>query len=46
MAELLSGEPVAPSDTDALQNALMALMKEVAAPRGLRELGYDPVEAS
>ena len=39
-AELLSGEPVAEPDPEALPAALIALMKDVGAPRGLTELGY------
>ena len=41
VAELLSGEAVSGRDEDALPNALIELMKDVGAPRGLRELGYD-----
>jgi alcohol dehydrogenase class IV len=44
-AELLTGEPAA--GPDALPDALRALMRDVGAPAGIRELGYgaDDVEA-
>jgi hydroxyacid-oxoacid transhydrogenase len=40
-AELLAGKPVSAADKDALPNALLGLMKDIGAPSGLRELGYD-----
>ncbi len=40
VAELLTGEPVASPGPDALPDALIALMRDVGAPRGLAELGY------
>jgi hydroxyacid-oxoacid transhydrogenase len=40
-AELLSGEPVEDGDEAALPVALIRLMRDVGAPRGLRVLGYD-----
>ncbi len=39
VAELLTGEPQ--DGPDALPDALAALMRDVAAPTGIRELGYD-----
>jgi hydroxyacid-oxoacid transhydrogenase len=38
-AELLTGEPA--EGPDALPDALRALMRDVGAPSGIRELGYD-----
>ncbi|GGR25897.1 hydroxyacid-oxoacid transhydrogenase [Deinococcus ruber] len=40
-AELLTGQHYAPHDREALPSALLALMRDVGAPSGLRELGYD-----
>lgn len=40
-ATFLTGETYAPDDREALPNALLALMKDVGAPSGLAELGYD-----
>jgi len=40
VAELLAGEPVEPGP-DALPDVLRALMRDVGAPRGIAELGYD-----
>ena len=40
MAELLTGEPVAAGDHDALPRAFERLMRDVGAPSGLAELGY------
>lgn len=40
-AELLAGEPIPEADDSTLPNALTRLMKDVGAPSGLRELGYD-----
>src|SRR4051794_30304655 len=39
VAELLTGEPA--DGPDALPEALRALMRDVHAPLGIRELGYD-----
>ena len=39
VAELLTGEPA--EGPDALPDALRALMRDVGAPLGIRELGYD-----
>jgi alcohol dehydrogenase class IV len=39
VAELLTGEPV--EGADALPDALSALMRDVRAPTGIGELGYD-----
>jgi alcohol dehydrogenase class IV len=41
VAELLAGEPVEDADADALPDVLRALMRDVGAPRGIAELGYD-----
>ena len=40
-AELLTGAPVDGDDAEALPRALIDLMRDVGAPRGTRELGYD-----
>ena len=40
-AELLAGEPIPDADESTLPNILTRLMKDVEAPSGLRELGYD-----
>src|SRR5919112_3074807 len=40
-AELLAGEKIPDVDEDTLPNVLTRLMKDVVAPSGLRELGYD-----
>ena len=40
-AELLADEPIPEADESTLPNALTRLMKDVVAPSGLRELGYD-----
>jgi alcohol dehydrogenase class IV len=42
VAELLGGRPIAPeqADEDTLPQILLALMRDVGAPRGLAELGY------
>ena len=40
-AELLAGESFPDADENTLPNVLTALMKDVGAPGGLRELGYD-----
>ena len=40
-ATFLTGETYAQGDREALPNALLALMKDVGAPSGVAELGYD-----
>ena len=40
-AELLKGEPIEDADEDTFPEVLLSLMKDVNAPRGVRELGYD-----
>ncbi len=40
-AESLAGEPLPDADENTLPNLLTRLMKDVGAPSGLRELGYD-----
>jgi hydroxyacid-oxoacid transhydrogenase len=40
-AELLAGEKIPEVDENTLPNVLIRLMKDVGAPSGLRELGYD-----
>jgi hydroxyacid-oxoacid transhydrogenase len=40
-AELLAGKPFPDADQDTLPNVLISLMKDVGAPGGLKELGYD-----
>jgi alcohol dehydrogenase class IV len=40
VAELLSGETIEKADEDTLPDILIQLMKDVGAPRGVRELGY------
>jgi alcohol dehydrogenase class IV len=42
-AELLTGEPAA-DGAEALPAALIALMRDVGAPRGVRALGYEEDE--
>jgi hydroxyacid-oxoacid transhydrogenase len=39
-AELLAGAPHSPSGPQALPDALLRLIRDVGAPRGLAELGY------
>jgi alcohol dehydrogenase class IV len=41
VARLLAGEPVQDADADTLPDVLRALMRDVGAPRGIAELGYD-----
>jgi hydroxyacid-oxoacid transhydrogenase len=41
VAELLSGETIEKADENTLPEVLLQLMKDVGAPRGVRELGYD-----
>jgi hydroxyacid-oxoacid transhydrogenase len=40
-AEFLAGEPIPDADESILSNVLIQLMKDIGAPSGLRELGYD-----
>ncbi len=40
-AELLAGKPLPDADENTLPDVLIALMRDVETPRGLRELGYD-----
>ena len=40
-AEFLVGEPLPNADESTLPNVLTRLMKDVGAPSGIRELGYD-----
>jgi alcohol dehydrogenase class IV len=40
VAELLSGEKLEDVDENTLPEILIQLMKDVGAPRGVRELGY------
>ena len=40
-ASFLTGETYAPGDREALPSALLSLMRDVGAPSGIRELGYD-----
>jgi hydroxyacid-oxoacid transhydrogenase len=41
VAALLAGGPVEHPDADTLPDVLRALMRDVGAPRGIAELGYD-----
>jgi alcohol dehydrogenase class IV len=41
VAGLLAGEPFADANADTLSDVLRALMRDVDAPRGIAELGYD-----
>jgi hydroxyacid-oxoacid transhydrogenase len=41
VAELLSGKEIEKADENTLPEVLIQLMKDVGAPRGIRELGYD-----
>jgi alcohol dehydrogenase class IV len=41
VAEILSGEEIKDADENTLPEVIVQLMKDVGAPRGLRELGYD-----
>ena len=41
VAELLSGEQIEKADEDTLPEILIQLMKDVRAPHGVREVGYD-----
>jgi alcohol dehydrogenase class IV len=40
VAELLSGETIEKADENTLPEILIQLMKDVGAPKGVRELGY------
>jgi alcohol dehydrogenase class IV len=40
VAELLSGQTIEDADENTLPEILISLMKDVGAPRGVRELGY------
>jgi alcohol dehydrogenase class IV len=40
VAELLSGETIEKADENTLPEIIIQLMKDVGAPRGVRELGY------
>ena len=44
VAELLTGQAVQDGDENTLPDVLVSLMKEVGAPRGVRELGYEEDE--
>ena len=44
VAELLTGEKIENADENTLPEILIQLMKDVGAPRGVRELGYDEGE--
>jgi len=41
VAELLTGERIEKADENTLPEILIQLMKDVGAPKGVRELGYD-----
>jgi hydroxyacid-oxoacid transhydrogenase len=41
VAELLSGEDIGEADENTLPEIIIQLMKDIGAPRGVRELGYD-----
>jgi hydroxyacid-oxoacid transhydrogenase len=41
VAGLLAGEPFGDADADTLPEVMRALMRDVDAPRGIAELGYD-----
>lgn len=41
VAELLAGERIEKTDENTLPDILLSLMKDIGAPRGVRELGYD-----
>jgi hydroxyacid-oxoacid transhydrogenase len=41
VAELLSGESIEEADENTLPEIIIQLMKDVGAPRGVGELGYD-----
>ena len=41
VAELLAGEPLPEAGPDTLPDVLRELMRDIGAPRGIAELGYD-----
>ena len=41
VAELLTGEKIENADENTLPDVIVQLMKDVGAPKGVRELGYD-----
>ncbi len=41
VAELLAGERIEKADENTLPEILLSLMRDIGAPRGVRELGYD-----
>jgi alcohol dehydrogenase class IV len=41
VAELLAGERLESADENTLPEIIIQLMKDVGAPKGVRELGYD-----
>ena len=41
VAELLSGERIGRADENTLPDVIIELMRDIGAPRGVRELGYD-----
>ena len=41
VAELLYGEPIPDAGPDTLPDVLLRLMRDVGAPSGIAELGYD-----
>jgi hydroxyacid-oxoacid transhydrogenase len=41
VAELLAGEPIRDAGPDTLPHVLLQLMRDIGAPSGLAELGYD-----
>jgi hydroxyacid-oxoacid transhydrogenase len=44
VAELLSGQKIEKADENTLPEIIIQLMKDVGAPKGVRELGYDEGE--
>jgi alcohol dehydrogenase class IV len=40
VAELLVGGPISDADENTLPEVLISLMRDIGAPRGVRELGY------
>jgi hydroxyacid-oxoacid transhydrogenase len=40
VAELLAGGPISDADENTLPEVLISLMRDIGAPRGVRELGY------
>jgi hydroxyacid-oxoacid transhydrogenase len=45
-AELLAGRPIPHADENTLPDVLVQLMKDIEAPRGIAELGYDEGDIS